>query len=642
MALSTPVMSFLYAKQKAADIRDELVEFNSLKKLNFPEKIRAVSNAHHAMITAEFPRYQRTDGIVGYSYLRYAVGEDKRPGKTQGTMPIYFATESEALATETNEHGHNQFVSDHGRYLATTLPANSSPKAIKNAIEQHVMDFSDFGSNCMTVSGGDLTEMNQNTDSLGRRRPQKVYGYTNDQLCITVRQNPKTDGGGWTLKLSKPFRNDDAQAYTAYDNIDPKMWWLKTLLSNGAVYDTYSTKEEALANVDMLLNASLQLVWQHKEPLKIKASPSKTVLRFLTFATSAAHNFLNKEWNFENVKEAVFDAGWTLGIAVAGRMLVKGAVAGVATISLPATIAGVIGFNYAVRKFKSGVFNVMDRIKLWAGGTKAFFGIGGEYVDPSLENMRRNINPKPNTNVEENVHVLNGQELDLTYSDAEQVSPVEQEKTRRKRIAQPISAVSKKTNHIDRYTSTTPIFNGLSCLNHWDPIKKIHTSYYKLTGATNLNEHIQLTDKEKDALLSGRIVKHVHQKGKKSISEDNVPFSRMERDLKSRMLKVHDKNLDIPATEKRTEQAFAHVRWLFNNKAVANDNALDQDGVHDDLGTENTTIEESATAKTKRHLGALKIAFGDKAVEIPEASRELINFYKGCVLPDVSWIAATP
>jgi hypothetical protein len=492
----------------------------------------------------------------------------------------------------------------------------------------------------MTVSGGDLTGINLRTDSMGRQISQQVYGYTNDQLCITMRRNPDKNGGGWTVKLSKPFSDDDKKTYTPFDNIDPKRSWMKTLLSNGAVYDTYRTKEEALANVDMLLNASLQLVWQHKEPLKIKTSPSKALVKFLTFTTSAVHSFVNKEWNFENVKEAIFDAGWTVGSFVLARALLKCAVASVATISLPVTIASAIGFNYAVRKFKNGVFTALDSMKLHLGGPKAFFGLSGDYVDPSLENMRRDINPKPNTAIEEHMHVLSGEELDLTYSDAEQVNPVEQQKAIRKRIAQPISALSKKTHHIDRYTSTTPIFNGLSCLNHWDPKKKIHTSYYKLTGATNLNEHIQLTNKEKDALLEGKIVKHVHEKGGKSISTSTVPFSRMKRDLQSRLFKIHDEELDVPATQARTKQGFEHISWLFNNQAKAVNDNLPNTKV--EVENTDTTEVESPEARHQRHIEALKMAFGNKAIEIPQASRELIQFYKGCVLPDVSWIAATP
>lgn len=656
LALSTPVVACKSFWRSITDMRHELVEFSRLKQTEFPKKLRHVANTHHDMISPNLTPQQTTDGILRYSNLRFAIAEDrspighsdsaqkkKRKNKNLGVRPFFFARTSDALATQVNIHGHNIFINDEQRYYGGFLPANTPRRPTRDAIEECVAKIENFSTNDMTVWGGNLSALSVTKDRIGRLRNQNLYGYSNDKICITVRQNHTNDGGGWTLKLHKPFHDPNSiEQFTPFDNINPQMIMMKAILSNGTPDNTYRTKEEALAYMDVMFNASLQRIYQHKAASNFKVSPNKAVLQFVTFTTSAMQSFANRELNFENFKETVFDAGWALGSMIAARWILKSVAATSAPVSIPVILGSVIAYNYAVRKFKGGIFDIMDKTKLYIGGARAFFGKGGDYVHPTLDNMKRKINAKPNLAVNEHLHVLNGRELKLNYRDTKQTSPVEQEKIRRRRMGYAVSMLSKKAQPIDRYTSTTVIFNGVSCLSHYDPKKGVQTAYFKLTGPMNLNKHIQISNKEKEALEGGKIVKHVYRDGGKLISESVVPFSKMKREISCRWFKIHDEKRDIPATEKRIKQAEDHINWLFNNQA---DKAQRNDLTAQQIEEKNTPATEDDienSIRAKRHFEIFKLALGDEAIEINPPTREHIRFYKGCALPDMGWIAQMP
>lgn len=322
------------AQQWRIEVKEDRQQLSRTRSLNLGERFRSVSNAHQELIKTNFPLRQRLDGIViastfSYRFATFAIKNTKTK-KIENRTSLWGSRHPEGLFAEDNKKGIKQFINDEFRYLIEGFKENETMANFIAAIRKHHHDFREFGINKMTVYGGDLSDIYNERDPETEKQ-LKIYGYTNDVFAVSVHENTKKKGGGWTLKISNPYETSgDTPKFVEIDSLTPDKPIIKAWFSNGKPFANYKTSAEALANMAMLIDRQTRMVWSAKNPENVKISPKKKWMRRLTNATTACYNFIFKELkNPENRKEIIMGIAKTIGIVFVSRafLTIPGAIA---------------------------------------------------------------------------------------------------------------------------------------------------------------------------------------------------------------------------------------------------------------------------------------------------------------------------
>jgi hypothetical protein len=580
----------------------EYDELQRVRKQDITKKQRAeVANTQDA-IRSDYDVTQLTDGTIVTSTFFYKLARDIQNGKYN----LFRSHSAEYLKAKLNpETDVREFIDNDFRYQVATYPERPTVTQIEETVSKDHFATRKFGDFKMSSYGGSFF------DHMGR----EVYAFTNDRYSICAEKIPKEDGGGWLVKICDPidFR-DGEKRFTPFDTMAPKYATMKSILSNGIPYETYKTKAEALAAVRMLYNKQSQLVWQGKDPNRIKTRTKRNIIKHATRLSTRSYSFLSREYlDVENKYEAIHDIVKTLATAaVAGTLF---------SLSFPFAVVFAIASNYSDRKTLSTSIERLKRLRYWLSKNPSiYFGERGEYVANFKENMGRQINAKPNVEKNSVLDVLDGKDFDITPISKKQKKTMPN-RARVERNAADGMARPEQVSNIAPATIIESYTNGHTRFYHRDTETDRHTVFHTYIPVLDNNDRISLSPAAKKDLLNGKIVRSVHEKGKLLPTDSHVTFEEMRAEV---MELIEEDYATLTAVNKR--RIDKSLEGFFNSKAIGE---IDDDDKRD--------INPPKVSKADKR-NALEKLFNNPELEIEEAPPELVAFYRGIDFPSQSCI----
>ena len=585
----------------------DIVEIMRLRRDAPASQFRRAVKTHYDVTELDYPIRQFKNGTIATSILYYLTARDQRNGK----LNPFWARGQLFLAHQKEEDGQSHFTNPEYRYHTATLEADATKQDIRTAISDHHKQFRRFARNHMAMHGGDFS------DTYGRIRPAeewseegngvhnyryKFIGYTNEDFALGVHENEAKHGGGWTLKIYAPYEKIvKGSGFVELDGIQKHQKLLNTIVSSGYEYGTYETREEALANMYMVMNDRLQLTWQGQSPIKMHEAT-------FTNVTTKAYNFFVKEFKKpENAKEAETEVIAAVLAAAFTRIAF--------TVSFAWGLTYGIGIKFAGKKAMDLYDITKKEAAWWWKKAASVHPKRAEYIDATRENMRRIVNTKPNLEMDVHLDVLDGNRrnkgVDVTHDPDPQISPKQRNWKALWLSAYSGKAFSQKNNYIDRNTSTNFSFNGLVRLVRRDPDTGNLITYSQYVEALDVNDKISIPEDIKKLLQESRVIKTVQRENIKTVSIEDISFEEMEEEVIPSLFR------DYPKIDNYMVEAAAdHIKWLFGEKTCPK--------------------QELIPARPPPNKSTIARIFGDPNAEIHYPSPELVAFFRGCVLPYAS------